>query len=102
LLARGWDRRREMALRLAIGAGRVRLLRQLLVESMVLAAIAIPVSLAFAWAALNLLKSAMPARILPFVPGWNALGIGGRLVIVISATAMIVSMLLTIFPALQA
>jgi len=102
LLARGWDRRREMALRLAIGAGRVRLLRQLLVESMVLAAIAIPVSLAFAWAALNLLKSAMPARILPFVPGWNDLGIGGRLVLVISATAMIVSMLLTIFPALQA
>ena len=102
LLARGWDRRREMALRLAIGAGRVRLLRQLLVESMVLAAIAIPVSLAFAWGALRVLKSAMPARILPFVPGWNDLGISGRMVIVISAAAMVVSMLLTIFPALQA
>ncbi|HYN10179.1 MAG TPA: ABC transporter permease [Vicinamibacterales bacterium] len=102
LLARGWDRRREIALRLAIGAGRARLLRQLLVESAVLAALAVPVSLTFAWGSLRLLKSTMPARILPFVPGWADIGIDGRLMLVISVTALLASVLFSIVPALQA
>jgi putative ABC transport system permease protein len=102
LLARGWDRRREIALRLAIGAGRVRLLRQLLIESAVLSAVAIPISLGFAWASLQILKSSMPARIMPFVPGWNDMDIDGRLLIVISVASLVASVLFSIFPALQA
>jgi predicted permease len=48
LLARGAARQREVAIRLAIGAGRIRLWRQLFTESLMLALLAAGVGIAFA------------------------------------------------------
>jgi putative ABC transport system permease protein len=55
LLARGVGRTREMALRTALGAGRSQIIRQLLIESMLLASIGAILGFALAAAAVRLL-----------------------------------------------
>jgi len=60
LAARAAARRQEIALRIALGAGRMRLFRQCLVEGVVLAALGAVVGVAVAWAALTALVAARP------------------------------------------
>jgi predicted permease len=60
LLARAEERRHEMAVRAAIGASRARLVRELLVESAALAALAASAGIALAWWLIRLLPSAIP------------------------------------------
>jgi len=77
MLARAADRRKEIALRLALGAGRARLIRQLLTESMLVAVGAgIPGFLLCVWCMHLLSQVRMPFPI-PVVfdlnPDWRAL-----------------------------
>src|SRR5262249_32636276 len=70
LIARGWDRQRETAVRLAIGANRGHVLRQFALEGLAFGVLAVPVALALEWIALRAMRAAMPARLERFVPGW--------------------------------
>ena len=63
LVARLSSRRREMAVRVAIGASRAHLVRQLLIESLVLAAVAVPAALLVAWGSIELLRGMMPGEL---------------------------------------
>ena len=66
-LARGSQRQREMAIRLAIGAGRSRIIRQLLIESAVLAFLGTAVAVPIAWWCLQLASRPLDVPI-PFDP----------------------------------
>jgi len=99
LLARAASRRREMAIRLALGAGRRSLLRQLLIESLVIALggglLGLLVSL---WTTSALL------RILPAdaTGGWIAATLDVRLLFVTLALSVLTGLLFGLAPALQA
>ncbi len=99
MLARAAGRRRELTLRIALGADRMRLVRQLLTESMVLAvaggAVAIPVS---AWLAMII------ARVQPPLPIDMGLRIGPdwRVLLFTLVTAIATGILTGLLPALRA
>ena len=102
LLARGAERHREMAIRLAIGASRGRVVRELLLESIVLALIAVPAALAVAWVSLKLVVGYMPAKIVKYVAGWNQMDVDVRLVGFTAGLALLTAIVFGLVPALQA
>lgn len=101
LLARGAERQRDLAIRLAIGASRARLIREMLIESSLLALAAIPASLAFAWAGIHLMRVSMPARLVRFVSGWQSLDVDLRLIAFTGALAFGTAVVFGMLPALQ-
>ena len=62
LLTRGASREREFAVRLALGAGRGRLVRQLFIEGLTLGALGGIAGVGFAWVGLKLLLQSAPAE----------------------------------------
>ena len=62
-IARGIARRKEMALRTALGAGRARITRQLLTESLLLSSLGGAAGLALGYGALSLIRSFLPASL---------------------------------------
>jgi predicted permease len=65
LLARGSERQKEIAIRLAVGAGRSRLVRQLLIESLLLAALGGMAGILAAFWMVDLLQAMTPPTNLP-------------------------------------
>jgi putative ABC transport system permease protein len=65
MLARATSREKEFALRAVLGAGRARLVRLLLVESLVLAINGAALGVLIAWGGLKLIVAAMPPDVIP-------------------------------------
>jgi predicted permease len=98
LLARAAARRQEIAVRLAIGAGRARLIRQLLTETMVLFGLGGAIGLVVARLATSLLVARLPQ--LPF-PIELSLAIDDRTVFFTTGLALVAALCSGLVPALQ-
>ena len=102
MLARAAERRREIAVRIALGAGRGRVIRELFTESLLLALLAVPPALGVAWLSLRTIRVSMPANILRFVPGFESLGPDPRLLAFTIGLAVLTACLFGVLPAVQA
>ena len=96
-LARASTRHREMALRSSLGAGRFRLVRQMLTESLLLALGGAAVGVMGAWWGVHLLAS---AKSLP-IPLANPVEIDGAVLLFATAVSVIAGLLFGLAPALQ-
>ena len=97
LLARAAVRSREMGMRLAVGAGRARLLRQLIVESLVLSGIGAGMGLLLAWGAVRVVRRAAASS----VPLIDQIGVDPWVVGFIGLLALLTALLFGLAPALQ-
>lgn len=98
LLARGAGRNQEMAIRSSLGAGRGRLVSQLLTESLFLAVAGGAAGLLVAWWTLSVIGSILPAEGTEGL----ALGLQPRMLLFTAVLAAATGLFFGVYPALQA
>jgi putative ABC transport system permease protein len=97
LLARAASRQKEIAVRMAIGAGRRQLVAQLLAESVVLSVAGGILGLALAWAGLHVFAGLVP----PGLVDAGSFALDGRALAFTAGLCLLTSVLAGLVPALQ-
>jgi putative ABC transport system permease protein len=99
LLARSTSREQEIAIRAALGASRARLIRQLLVESLVLAAAGGAIGCVFAYGGLKAVMAVMPPDALP---SESVIELNTAVLLFTAGVAVFSTLLVGLAPALHA
>jgi putative ABC transport system permease protein len=102
LLARGVSRQRELAVRAALGAGRKRLVIQLMSEGVLLAIAGGAAGVVIAYVALNALYASLPEMLLTTQPNIDALGIDTTTLAYALGTSLLASLIFGVIPAARA
>ena len=101
LLARGADRRKEISLQLALGAGRFRIVRRLLTENVLLSLAGAGLALPLASIGVELLRNSLPAHIQRFVVGWDQLDLDWRVLVFTGLIAVLTALVFGLVPAIH-
>ncbi|HVP45458.1 MAG TPA: ABC transporter permease, partial [Bryobacteraceae bacterium] len=98
LLARATGRRRELAIRTAVGASRWRLVRQMLIESLVLAGMGGALGVALAYEAVRIILARAPIEL----PRIDEVSLDSRVLLFTLAISILTGILFGLFPAWRA
>ncbi len=98
LLARATVRRREISIRVALGAGRRRLIQQFLTEGLLLSVIGGGLGIALAWWTIG----ALGKIAFPFLPRSQEIRIDSRVLLFTLAVSIVTSVFFGLIPSLQA
>lgn len=101
-LARGIARRPEIAMRTALGASRMRLMRQLLTENLLLGLIGGAGGIAVGAVYLHFTLITMPPQVARYVAGWSHISLNGRALSFSLALAVVAGVVSGFMPALDA
>jgi macrolide transport system ATP-binding/permease protein len=101
LLVRSEGRRRELAVRSALGASNGRLLRQFVTEALALVAASTGLGLLAAGGAMQLLASLVPADMRPNLPFLQHLGVGGHAMLFAALVGLVATILFSLTPAVR-
>jgi putative ABC transport system permease protein len=99
--ARAGGRLREIALRRALGAGRWRVISQLVTESILLAIAGAVCGLVVAKWGINAMRAAMPPEIGRYILGWKDFALDGRTLLFTLAAAVVSGIVAGFAPAWQ-